>query len=42
MLLVDGFVGLSLLFGVAVYIKSRLRQAVAEHERTRGAVEVLA
>ena len=36
----DGFVGFSLIFGVGLYISRKLRQAMAEHERTRGAAEV--
>jgi hypothetical protein len=42
MRLVDGFIGLSFLFGVALYISRKLRRAVAEHASTRGAVEVFA
>jgi hypothetical protein len=42
MRLVDGFVGLSLMFGLALYLKRKLRQAVTEHEATRGVVEVFA
>ena len=42
MRVVDGFIGLTLLFAVALYIKRKLRQAVTEHEATRGVVEVFA
>ncbi|HYO16294.1 MAG TPA: hypothetical protein VE685_24105 [Thermoanaerobaculia bacterium] len=42
MRLVDGFVGLSLMFGLALYLKRKLRRAVTEHEATRGVVEVFA
>jgi hypothetical protein len=37
---VDGFLGLSLLFLIGLYISSKLRQAMTEHERTRGVAEV--
>ena len=37
---VDGFIGLSCLFGFALYVSRKLRQAVAEHESARGAVGV--
>jgi hypothetical protein len=40
--LFDGFIGLSLLFGVAAYISRRLREAVVEHEQTRGAAGTFA
>ena len=33
---VDGFVGLSVMFCVALYISRKLREAVAEHESLRG------
>lgn len=37
---IDGFLGLSCLFGFALYISRKLRRAVAEHEAARGAVGV--
>ena len=36
----DGFLGFSLLFLIGLYISSKLRQAMGEHERMRGAAEV--
>jgi hypothetical protein len=36
---VDGFVGLSVIFSVALYISRKLREAVAEHEILRDASE---
>lgn len=39
---VDGFLGLSVMFCVALYISRKLRQAVAEHERLRDASAVFA
>lgn len=42
MRMVDGFIGLTLMFGFALYFQRKLRSAVAEHETTRGAVEVFA
>jgi hypothetical protein len=35
----EGFVGFSLVFGVGLYISSKLRRVMAEHERVRGAAE---
>ncbi|HEX6901844.1 MAG TPA: hypothetical protein VF789_19140 [Thermoanaerobaculia bacterium] len=42
MRLIDGFLGLSLMFGFALYLSRKLRQAVAEHQSMRGAVGVFA
>ncbi|HVR98813.1 MAG TPA: hypothetical protein VMW27_19500 [Thermoanaerobaculia bacterium] len=40
--LVDGFIGLSLLFGAALYISRKLRQVVAAHEKLRDSAEAFA
>ncbi|MEO6192690.1 MAG: hypothetical protein ABIS20_06745 [Thermoanaerobaculia bacterium] len=39
---VDGFLGLSVMFFVGLYISRKLREAIAEHERVRNASEVFA
>jgi hypothetical protein len=42
MRVVDGFIGLTLLFAVALYISRKLRQAIAERVETLGSVGVFA
>ena len=39
---VDGFLGLCCMFGVMLYISRKLRYAIVEHERVRGAAGVFA
>jgi hypothetical protein len=38
--LFDGFLGFTVIFLIGLYISRKLRKAMEEHERTRGAAQV--